>query len=369
MQTGVWKVLFLGILMSSSALTSLDSYRLLGRSGLRVSPLCLGAMTFGTEAGIGSDKVESRRVFDHYRDRGGNFIDTANYYNFGTSEEFLGEFLEGCREQMVVGTKYTLSMREGDPNAGGNHRKNLVHSLEASLRRLKTDCIDLYWVHMWEGRTPVDEVMRALDDCVRAGKIFYVGISDVAAWKVAEANTLALLRGWSPFIALQIKYNLLERDVERDLLPMANEFALGVTPWAPLAAGVLTGKYNQAKAGTVNLDDVSKRQVSEARRSERNLRITEDVISIAEEIGRTPAEVALNWLLQKPGVCSPILGARTLEHLEANLRSLEFCLSEEHMERLDLQSRIELGFPHDFNDSDMVRERIAGNTQIIERFS
>lgn len=218
----------------SQSNTSLESYRLLGRSGLRVSPLCLGTMTFGSDWGWGADRDDSRRIFDAYVDRGGNFIDTANNYTGGTSERLLGEFAEGKRERLVLATKYTLTTRPGDPNSGGNHRKSMVRSVEQSLARLKTDYIDLLYLHAWDETTPVEEIVRAMDDLVRAGKVLYVGISDTPAWQVARMQAIADLRGWSPLIALQIEYNLIERTVERDLIPMARELGMGVIPWSPL---------------------------------------------------------------------------------------------------------------------------------------
>ncbi len=356
--------------MSHPLPTALNHYRLLGRSGLRVSPLCLGAMTFGTEWNIGADKEDSRKVFEHYVERGGNFIDTANFYTAGTSEQYLGEFTQGRRDQFVVATKFTLNMRQGDPNAGGNHRKCLVQSLEASLRRLKTDYIDLYWVHNWEWSTPVEETMRALDDMVRAGKVLYIGISDMPAWKVAQANTLADARSWTPFIANQIEYSLIERTPERDLMPMSVELNLGVTPWSPLAGGLLSGKYSSADR--VNPDfasedtDQKRRGMPPERLTDRNLAIADEVKLIAEEIGQTPSQVALNWLLQQPGVASPIIGARTVKQLDDNLGSLDFALDAEQMKRLNNVSKIELGFPHDFLASDAVYNVTDGGT-IIER--
>ena len=353
-------------LAADEPLTRLDHYRLLGRSGLRVSPLCLGAMTFGTGWGWGADETTSRRLFDMYVDRGGNFIDTANMYTNGESETMLGTFLQDRRDRFVLATKYTLSMDPTDPNAGGNHRKNLTHALEASLRRLKTDCIDLYWVHAWDERTPTEELMRALDDAVRAGKILYVGVSDFPAWKVAQANTLAELRGWSPFIALQIEFSLVQRTVERDLIPMAREFNLGVTPWSPLGGGVLTGKYSRKDLEA--LDDQERRQSEEGGRAvkltERKIRIVEALMDVAAEIGRPAAQVALNWLIQKPGVVSPIIGARKPEQLEDNLACLDFALEEEHLRKLDEASEIELGFPHDFLQRDGIRQIRDGETTI-----
>ncbi|WP_343715635.1 aldo/keto reductase, partial [Inquilinus sp.] len=225
---------------------SLDHYRLLGRSGLRVSPLALGAMTFGTDWGWGADEAEVRRIVDAYVDRGGNFIDTANQYTEGTSERLVGKFAADRRDRLVIATKYTLPLRHGDPNAGGNHRKSLVRSVESSLQRMRTDYIDLLYLHAWDFTTPVEEILRAMDDVVRAGKVLYVAISDAPAWQVARMQTIADLRGWSPLIALQIEYSLIERTVERDLIPMARELGLGVIPWSPLASGVLTGKYGRA---------------------------------------------------------------------------------------------------------------------------
>src|SRR5262252_6505484 len=219
-------------------------YRLLGNSGLRVSEVSLGAMTFGEEWGWGSAKEESRKVYDAFREAGGNFIDTANIYTNGASESFLGEFMEGHRQSVVLATKYTNAASGKDPNAAGNQRKNMVQSVEASLKRLRTEYIDLYWVHIWDQITPVEEVMLGLDDLVRAGKVLYVGISDAPAWWIAQANTLASLRGWSPFIAMQIEYSLIERTVERELIPVAKALNVGVTAWSPLAGGVLTGKYH-----------------------------------------------------------------------------------------------------------------------------
>jgi len=342
-------------------------YRLLGRSGLRVSELCLGTMTFGTDWGWGADEGVSRSQLDLFLERGGNFIDTANKYTEGTSERMLGELLRGRREQVVLATKYTLNMRPGDPNAGGNQRKNMVQSVEASLRRLGTDYIDLYWLHVWDRVTPADEVMRALDDLVRAGKVLYVGISDVPAWKIAQANTLAELRGWTQFTALQIEYNLALRDGERDLIPMAREMGLAVLPWSPLAGGVLTGKYTKDDMGPPPAspeewaaDDGSRKNFVRGRLTERSLGIADETVKVAEEVGCTPAQVALRWLLEKPGVTSPILGTRTLTQLEDNLGALDVELAEEHMARLDEVSAIALGFPHDFIRGPMVNELVFG---------
>lgn len=331
-------------------------YKLLGRSGLRVSELCLGTMTFGEDWGWGSSKEESRAVFDAYAEAGGNFLDTANRYTEGTSEKYVGEFTAADRGRFVIATKYTLYNEKDDPNACGNHRKNLVQSLDASLRRLNTDYVDLLWLHAWDYLTPVEEVMRALDDVVRAGKVLYVGISDAPAWVVSQANTLADLRGWTPFVALQIKYSLIERTPERDLLPMARAFDLAVTPWASLGAGLLTGKFKGGKRpeGT--------RLEKSPNITERNQNIADALVDIARGIGRSPAQVALNWVRSKPGVMIPIVGARAAEQLRDNLGCLDFKLSEEQMKELDEISAFELGFPHDFLQSEVPKDLVYGGT-------
>jgi aryl-alcohol dehydrogenase-like predicted oxidoreductase len=330
-------------------------FKLLGRSGLRVSELCLGTMTFGEEWGWGASREESRRIFDAFAEAGGNFVDTANRYTEGTSERILGELLASDREHFVLATKYTLFTRRDDPNASGNHRKNMVQALEASLKRLGTGTVDLYWVHAWDFTTAVDEVMRALDDLVRSGKVLHVGISDTPAWVVAQANTLAALRGWSPFVALQVQYSLIERSVERDLLPMARAFDLAVTPWGALGSGVLSGKYN-APGGARG------RANRTAPVPERSLEIAEALGEVARQLGRTPAQVALAWLRQQPGVIVPILGARTLEQLRDNLGCLEVRLGEEHLRRLQEASAIDLGFPHGFLARDFTRDLMFGGT-------
>ena len=336
-------------------------YKLLGRSGLRVSEICLGTMTFGEEWGFGATREESRRIFDAFADAGGNFIDTANMYTNGTSERFTGEFLGQDRDRFVLATKYTLSMRADDPNASGNHRKNLVQSLEASLSRLQTDYIDLYWLHAWDFMTPVEEVMRALDDVVRAGKVRYVGVSDTPAWIVSRANTLAELRGWTPFIGLQIEYSLIQRTVERDLIPMANALDIAVTAWGAIGGGVLSGKYS-GKPGKVKATDSRRKDSNLWRISEKNLAIAREVETVAREIGRTPSQVALNWVRQQKGVMIPILGVRTLEQTLDNLGCLDFELKEEHQERLSRISAIEMGFPYDFLAMDMAKKAVYGET-------
>lgn len=348
--------------MGANPYTELNHFRLLGRSGLRISPLTLGTMTFGEEWGWGSDEAESRKVFDIYVERGGNSIDTANFYTQGTSEKLLGKFMQGKREQLVLATKYTLNTRPGDPNAGGGHRKNLVQSLEASLRRLGTDYIDLYWVHAWDSRTPVDEVMRSLDDVVRSGKVLYVGMSNAPAWRIAQANTIAESRGWTPFVALQMQYNLVERTIEREYITMSLDMGMGHMPWSPLAAGVLTGKFNKEKpSGEL---DASLRKPG---LKDRSLRIADEVQKVATEIGHSAAQVAIAWLLRKPGVVSPIIGARTAKQLEDNLGSLKVQLSDEHMNQLDEISGFDQGYPYSFLEGPRVREFMDGGVEIEKR--
>lgn len=330
-------------------------YKLLGKSGLRVSELSLGTMTFGLDWGWGADKETSKQIFDAYANAGGNFIDTANRYTNGTSEKYVGEFIAANRDHFVVATKYTLFDRHGDPNFSGNHRKNMMRSVEGSLQRLNTGHIDLLWVHAWDFMTPVEEVLRGLDDLVRAGKVLYVGISDTPAWIVSQANTIAELRGWSRFVGLQIRYNLIDRTAERDLLPMARAFDMAVTPWSVLSAGVLTGKYNQSQA-------VEGRMTQWGDIPERDLAIAAEVVKVAQEIGKTPSQVALNWVRQQPGNIIPIVGARKLAQIEDTLGALDFTLTSEQIAGLNAISQFELGFPHDFLASDGVRDVVFGGT-------
>lgn len=335
-------------------------YKLLGRSGLRVSELALGTMTFGTDWGWGADKDTCRQLFDWYAQAGGNFIDTANRYTNGTAERFVGEFVAADRAHFVVATKYSLNTRPGDPNGGGNHRKNMVQALEASLKRLNTDYLDVYWVHAWDFLTPVEEVMRALDDLVRAGKVLYVGVSDTPAWIVAQANTLADLRGWARFVGLQLRYSLADRAAERDLLPMARAFDLAVTAWNVLGAGVLTGKYNRAERAegrAANWDSIPERQ----------LQLAETVQAVARESGCSPAQVALSWVRQQGDAhhapVIPLLGATKVAQLRDNLDCLNVTLGAEQLARLDAASRIDLGFPHDFLASGEIQNIVHGGTR------
>lgn len=334
-------------------------YKLLGKSGLRVSEICLGTMTFGTEWGWGADKHESKKIFDTYANAGGNFLDTANRYTEGTSERFLGEFIASDRDHFVVATKYTLKDRDGDPNFAGNHRKNMIRSINESLKRLRTDYIDLFWVHMWDYTTPVEEVMRGLDDLVSQGKVHYIGISDTPAWVISRANMLAELRGWSQFVALQIEYSLLQRGAERDLLPMAQALDMAVTPWGVLGGGALTGKYLRGETGRV--------PENSTRRNDRSTEIVKELVDIAQILNVTPSQVAINWIRQRVANVMPIIGARRVEQLQFSLGSLDMEIPIEMMERLTEISKIELGFPHDFLSSEGVKQvAFAGmHNQII----
>ena len=335
------------------------NYKLLGKSGLRVSEFALGTMTFGDDWGWGAPKDEAQKVYNAFREVGGNFIDTANIYTNGTSETFLGEFMEGHRESMVLGTKYTNAAPGTDPNAGGNHRKSMMRSVEASLKRLQTDYIDLYWVHIWDQITPVEEIMRGLDDLVRQGKILHVGISDFPAWWIAQANTLASLRGWSPFVALQMEYSLVERTVERELIPMARALNLGVTAWSPLSRGVLTGKYHghgSSESGRMSADMMKQFMPEEQRTG----RIVAAVKTVADQMGRSMAQVALAWLRSRPVPVIPIIGARKLSQFQDNFASIDLSLSADQLKALDEASRIELGFPYDIYAKDMVRALMHG---------
>jgi aryl-alcohol dehydrogenase-like predicted oxidoreductase len=334
-------------------------YRLLGKSGLRVSEAALGTMTFGEEWGWGTAKDEARKVYATYRAAGGNFIDTANVYTNGSSEQFVGEFVKDHRQSIVLATKYSNAAPGNDPNLAGNHRKSMMQAVNASLRRLQTDYIDLYWVHIWDRMTPVEEVMRGLDDLVRQGKILYAGISDAPAWWIAQANTLAELRGWSRFVGLQIEYSLIQRTVEREMVPIAKALDLGVTAWAPLANGVLTGKYHgngNAEAGRMSRPEMQE-YVPER---ERTQRIITALKSVAEQTGRSMAQVALAWLRHRPVAVIPIFGARKVSQLQDNLASLDLTLSAEEVKALEEASSIELGFPYYLYNAQMTRTLMYG---------
>ena len=331
----------------------LNDYRLLGRSGLRVSPLALGTMTFNVGGGIwGSTDDEAKAMVEMFIERGGNFIDTADFYGeMGGSESLLGKLIKGRRDPLVISTKYSLTTQHGNPNASGNHRKNMVRSVEDSLKRMGTDYIDLLYLHMWDFRTPVDEILRAFDDLVRAGKVLYIGLSDTPAWQASRMQAIAELRGWTQFCALQICYSLIERTVEREMIPMAHEMGMGVSPWAPLGQGMLTGKYTRADLmGSGSMDDISSRKAINAvtgRLTEKNLDIADVVVAVAKEIGCTAAQLAVAWTLRNPDVVSPVIGVRTPAQLEDNLGALDVEISPEQMARLDEVSAVPPVFPID----------------------
>ena len=345
-------------------------YTLLGASGLRVSEVALGTMTFGETWGWGASEAECGRILEAYVEAGGNFVDTACNYTDGQSEEIVGALTEADRERYVLATKYTLTRRREDPNAGGNQRKNLVHTLEASLRRLRTDYVDLLWLHMWDGMTPVEEVVRSLDDLVRAGKVLYVGVSDTPAWAVARAVTLAELRGWAAFCGLQVPWSLADRGVERELLPLAAALGLAVTPWGVLESGELTGKYlaTAQPGGGAALDRAGGQgQPTRSRPDEVSPRVNDlasEVMAVAAELGRSPAQVAIGWVRQQDVGCPviPIVGARSAAQLADNLGCLDVRLTPAQLDRLAAASAFQLGFPRSFLESDHVRGLIFGRT-------
>ncbi len=323
----------------------LDHYVTLGHSGLRVSPFCLGAMTFGEDLGWGSSVKESEAIIDRYLELGGNFIDTANVYTKGHSEKIIGDHVgrdRKKRDRLVIATKFSANLYIGDPNGGGSSRKSIVAACEQSLRRLQTDYIDLYWLHTWDKYTPIEETMAALDDLVHAGKVRYLGVSDTPAWKVTQAQLIAQFRGWAPFVGLQIEYSLLERTVEGELIPMATELGLGVTPWGPLKSGILSGKYTRQNAGRAQ---PSGRTWAASNLNDKTYAIIDELQRIAGQLDTTVARVALAWVQSRPGVTSTILGARTLAHLEDNLKALDLTLSAEQSAALDKLTTPTLNFP------------------------
>jgi aryl-alcohol dehydrogenase-like predicted oxidoreductase len=332
-------------------------YRLLGRSGLRVSELCLGTATLGAVS-----RAESARIFEAFTEASGNFVDTSNRYGRGTSEEYVGEFAASERDWFVLATKYTLSTRAGDPNASGNHRKSLVRALEASLRRLRTDYVDLYLVHAWDFTVPVEELMRALDDIVRAGKALHVGISNAPAWVISRANTLAELRGWTPFVNLQVEYSLIQREPERELLPMARDLGVGVTAYSPLGAGWLAGERG-ADPGESPPEGASRLSRVGTEANERNARIAAEARRIAKEAGRPVSHVALAWIRQRANGIIPIVGAQNAHQLKENLACLDLRLSEEQRQKLDEISEIEPSYPHDLLARADTKERVYGDSR------
>jgi aryl-alcohol dehydrogenase-like predicted oxidoreductase len=348
---------------------SLTDYVTLGRSGLRVSPLSLGTMTFGTEWGWGSDEKQAREIFDRYTEQGGNFVDTANLYTQGKSEQMVGKFVadKKLRDRLVLATKFTFNTQSGNPNAGGNGRKNIYQSLEASLRRLQTDYIDLYWLHAWDTVTPVEEVLATMNDLVREGKIRYYGFSDTPAWYVARAQTLAEKEGKERLIALQLEYSLVERNIEREHIPAAQELGIAVCPWSPLAGGFLTGKYtregNSGKGvGRLETTKASGNPAFE-KFSERNWKISDALLAVAKQINKPPAQVALHWVITQPGVTSTIIGATKISQLNDNLQAAEISISPDLRKRLDEVSALEPVHPYIFFSAG-IQDMITGNTSV-----
>src|SRR5713226_1201549 len=346
---------------------NLNDYMTLGRSGLRVSPLCLGTMTFGTEWGWGAEEKTAREVFDRYVEASGNFVDTADLYTGGHSEELLGKFISerGLRDRVVLATKFTFNGDAGNPNAGGNGRKNIYRALEGSLRRLQTDYIDLYWLHAWDTVTPVEEVISTLNDLVRAGKIRHYGFSDTPAWYAARAQTLAEKEGKERLVALQLEYSLVERHIEREHIPAAQELGLGITPWSPLAGGFLSGKYRRQENTGVGEGrlEITKDNPAFNQFNERNWGILDELLTVADEISKSPAQVALNWVATQPGITSTIIGATKMAQLDDNLKSIEFEVPAELRKRLDDLSALEPAHPYKIFNPEM-QGMISGGTRV-----
>lgn len=348
---------------------SLQDYVTLGRSGLRVSPFSLGTMTFGTEWGWGSEEAQARQIFDRYVDQGGNFVDTANLYTGGKSEQMVGKFIseKKLRDRIVLATKFTFNTEQGNPNTGGNGRKNIYQALEASLRRLQTDYIDLYWLHAWDLVTPAEEVVSTLNDLVSHGKIRYYGFSDTPAWYVARAQTLAEKEGKERLIALQLEYSLVERNIEREHIPVSQELGIGVCPWSPLAGGFLTGKYKREGEsgkgeGRLETTKGSGNPVFN-KFSERNWRIHDVLSDVAKRLNKPPAQVALNWVITQPGVTSTIIGATKLAQLNDNLQAADITIPAELRKRLDEVSAPEAIQPYTFFGQD-IQPMVTGGTSV-----
>ena len=348
----------------------LNEYVTLGRSGLAVSPLCLGTMTFGTEWGWGNDEDASRAIFNRYLERGGNFIDTADGYTNGKSEEMIGKFLKetSARDKVVLATKYTFNRHPGNPNTGGNGRKNMYRSIETSLRRLQTEYIDLYWMHVWDMFTPVEEVLSSFDALVRSGKVRYIGLSDVPAWYLSRAQTLAEQLGRERIIALQLEYSLVERNIEREHIPAAQVLGMAICPWSPIAGGLLSGKYKRdgKHGGSQGRLDIQKASggVIFDRETERNWNIIDVLLEVSKQIGRSPAEVALNWVVTQPGVTSTIIGATKIGQLDSNLSCLDIVIPEELRARLNKASELDPeAHPYAFYGPKL-QARVKGGTVI-----
>lgn len=364
-----------------SPVPSLATYHPLGRSGLRVSPLCLGAMTFGTEWGWGAPRETVFALLDRYFEAGGNFVDTADLYTNGTSERLIGEWMRErqSRDRVVLATKFTFggnlssargadAVRPGNPNRGGNGRKAIMRSLETSLERLQTDYIDLYWLHAWDTITPIEEVVRTLDDLVSRGLVRHIGLSDTPAWYAARAVTLAEALGREKVVALQLEYSLVERNIEREHIPLARELGLGLTPWSPLGSGLLTGKIGRdlkGEAGRLTSFDITKSPLHAKYAAPRNFDIVDTLVGVAHELGKSPAQVALNWVTRRPTVASTIIGATKLGQLDENLRALEFVIPDALSSRLEEASRIELGFPYGWFGAGASNPAMSGGTRVL----
>lgn len=341
---------------------TLDQYVTLGRSGLRVSPFALGAMTFGEDFGaVGTSVENSERILSAYLDRGGNFIDTANFYTNGHSEKILGDFFArtpGRRQHVVLASKFFGNMFPGDPNGGGAGRSSVLHQLHDTLRRLQTDYLDVYWLHNWDRNTPIEETMRTLDDLVRAGTVRYIGFSNTPAWVTAQAQTMAMLRGWTPLIALQVEYSLLARTVESEVAPFAQDQGIALVPWSPLKNGFLSGKYRRDSAAV----DSARAAFVGGGPSESDFDVIEAVAGIADELETSSAAVALAWLRARPGTVVPIIGARRMEHLESNVEALGVELTSEQLKLLDEASAPVLSYPAEVNGEVRASLQFAGTT-------
>jgi len=343
-----------------------NDYVLLGRSGLRVSRFCLGTMTFGTDWGWGSAEDASRQIFNRFLDSGANFIDTADGYTNGSSETLIGKFLaeRGDRDRVVLATKFGFGRQEGNPNAGGLGRKNIYSALHTSLKRLQTDYIDLYWLHNWDTLTPAEELMSTLDDLVRSGKVRYIGFSNCSGWFLGRAQTIAEIRGYSRIVALQLEYSLVERNIEREHVPAALELGMGITPWSPLASGLLTGRYQSegGLSGEGRLHAVREHPAFAGLLTERNWGIAAELVKVAKEVGRSPAQVALNWVANRPAVSSTIIGATKQQQLDDNLAALDFAIPAELSKRLDDATAPEVFYPYTFFRGDFTKMVNGGTT-------
>lgn len=351
--------------------SSVPTFRILGRTGLRVSPLCLGAMTFGW----GADQETSRKLFDTYRAAGGNFIDTADMYSGGTSEQWLGEILRSTnsRDEIVLATKFSFNTQPGNPNSGGNGRKNILRAVDNSLRRLQTDYIDLYIMHVWDRTTPVEEVASTLNDLVRAGKIRHIGLSDAPAWYVARFTTLADLRGWERPATLQLEYSLVARNLEREHVPLAQELGISITPWSPLGSGLLTGKFRRengqivGSGRVVDVKDSGNPVLERFAKREQNWQIVDTLIQVAKDLGHTPAEVALAWVMSRPCVTSTLIGATKVDQLEKSLAAASMALPQDAIRTLEQASALDPTELDHFFEPEMQR-MVTGNTSVIRTF-